>query len=300
MVEPVLKNGWGTHAALLVVQMSFAVGAVEGKLAMAPDGGGVQPFALAMSRMLGAALFFQIFGRAMGWVEKTSWGDKLRLAGLSMLGIVLNQVLFLIGLSMSTSFSAALLGATIPVLTSALAILFRQERASVRTALGLAVAVSGVLWLTGVRSVDRGAVLLSLNSLSYSLYLVFGRDVIRRLGAMTVMTWVFTFGALLFSPMGGPALARGMTEWSSRGWILVGVMVAIPTALAYLLNAWALGRSSASLVTIYIYLQPVLAGLLAWVQLGQGITGRMIVAALLIFAGVGIVAMRPAIRARDA
>ncbi len=60
-----------THAALFVVQVAFAVGAVEGKLAMRPTSGaghageGVDPFALAMARMLGAAVFFQVVARAM-------------------------------------------------------------------------------------------------------------------------------------------------------------------------------------------------------------------------------------------
>jgi hypothetical protein len=53
---------WRAHAALLVVQITFASQSVEGKIAMASRVGGgeeISPLALAMVRMFGAAVFFQ-------------------------------------------------------------------------------------------------------------------------------------------------------------------------------------------------------------------------------------------------
>lgn len=289
---------WATHVALVVVQLSFAAGAVEGKLAMAPanvGGGDVAPEALAMARMLGAAAFFQGFTALTRTRVRVSLREHVQLIGLSVLGIVLNQALFLYGLHHTSAFSAALLGATIPIFTAALSVLVRLERASARTAIGLALAVGGVVWLTGVRSVDIGVVVIALNCLAYSLYLVFSRRIIQRLGAITVITWIFTWGALLFAPVGGRALAAGCEAWTPRAWTLVGFMVALPTVVAYVANAWALGRSTPTLVTIYIYMQPLITALLQWVQLGQGLNQRMLVASALILCGVGVVATRPAV-----
>jgi drug/metabolite transporter (DMT)-like permease len=285
---------WGTHAALVVVQVAFAVGAVEGKLALrpAPGGGGVDPFALAMARMIGATVFFQILTRAGRGLRPLSLGEHARIAGLSVLGIVLNQTLYLIGLRVTTAFAAALLGATIPVFTAALAVAFQVERATARTGVGLALALGGVVWLTGVGSLDVGALVIALNCLSYSLYIVFSKRVIQRVGALTMVAWLFTWGALLLSPLGVPPLLRGMATWDARGWALVGVIVLLPTIVAYYANAWALGRSSPTLVTVYIYLQPLLAALLQWVQLGESIPVRAVVASALILVGVTVVASR--------
>src|SRR5262249_21666309 len=69
-----------------------------------------------------------------------------------------------------------------------------------------------------------------------------------------------------------------------------------PTIVAYLANAWALARSSAVLVTIYIYTQPAIAGLLAWLQLGVGITARLLASAALIAVGVAVVSTRRPVR----
>jgi drug/metabolite transporter (DMT)-like permease len=283
------------HAALLVVQIAFASQTVEGKLAMSPvqaGGEGISPFAVAMVRMLGAALFFQALTRARGLLRPTTRRDHLVLAGLSIIGIALNQTLFLVGLRLTTPMTASLLGVTIPVFTAGIAVVMRQERASLRLGVGLASSIAGALWLTGVARVDYGALVVLVNSLSYSAYIVFSRETIRRLGTLTVVTWLFTWGALLFAPLGMPRLVEDAPHWTARGVLLLAYILAMPTIVAYLCNAWALGRSSATLVSIYIYVQPVIAGLLAWVQLGQSLSARMLGAAALIATGVAIVATR--------
>lgn len=253
-------------------------------------GGGIAPVALAMVRMIGAALFFRLVG-AKDAVRLTR-GDHARLVGLSLLGIVVNQTLFLVGLRMSSPFAVAILGCTIPVLTAALAAVLGQERLKLRTALGLASAITGVMWLTGLGRVDWGALVVALNSLSYSAYIVLSRRTIQRLGATTVVRWIFTWGALVFAPVGLPVLVRDAAAWNATSLLFAGYIILVPTILAYTANAWALGRTSPTLVTVYIYLQPMVAALLAWVQLGQPVTSRMATAAVFIVLGVLVVASR--------
>jgi drug/metabolite transporter (DMT)-like permease len=290
-----VEKAWRTHAALIIVQVAFASQTVEGKIAMMATGAGgcgIAPEAIAMSRMLGAALFFQLSGRALGKLTKATPRDHAELGLLSVLGIALNQTLFLIGLRSTTPTTAALLSITIPVMTAAIAVLFRYEKPSLRTALGLALAGSGVVWLTGIGRVDRGAVVIVVNCLSYSMYIVLSRKAIVRLGTITVVTWVFTWGVLLFTPFGLWTLVSSAPTWSPRAWGFVAYIVAVPTIIAYAANAFALKRSNATLVTVYIYLQPILAAFLAFVQLGQTFSSRLVVAAVPIALGVAIVAAR--------
>jgi drug/metabolite transporter (DMT)-like permease len=293
------------------VQFAFASQAVEAKVAMssrALGGEEIFPEALAMIRMIGGALFFQVAlrGRAPQEVAITR-SDHARLFGLSILGISANQALFLFGLRWTTPFSVSLLGATIPVFAAALAVLFGKEALSWRTALGVVLAFAGVLSLTGGEasgssagmggSVDRGAILVALNSLSYATYVVLSREVVIRVGALRAITWIFTYGALAFAPIGLRSMIVQLPDLTPRGWGYIAYIVAVPTIVAYYMNAWALARSSATLVTIYIYLQPLIAGLLAWVQLGHTISPRVGIAAVLILVGLGVVASRqPAAR----
>jgi drug/metabolite transporter (DMT)-like permease len=290
------RGAWATHAGLLLVQFAFASQAVEAKVAMLPRSQGgeeIFPEALAMIRMLGGALFFQAILRARGTEGVAiSRLDHLRLAGLSIFGIALNQTLFLMGLRWTTPFSVSVLGATIPVFAAGLAVLFRKERLSWRTVLGLSLALLGVLSLIGNGSLDRGAVLVALNSLSYAGYVVLSRDVVLRVGALRTVAWIFTYAAVLFVPFGMRPMLAQLPALTPRGWGLTLYILALPTIVAYLLNAWALARSSATLVTVYIYLQPLIAAVLAWAQLGLGISKRAWLAAALILLGLGVVSSR--------
>ena len=262
-------------------------------LERAKGGEGIFPEALAMVRMLAGALFFQALVRIGGPQDlPVSRRDHLRLAGLSIIGIALNQTLFLMGLRWTTPFSASILGATIPVFAAALAVLFKKERFSWRTALGVSIAMAGVLSLVGQGSLDRGAILVALNSLSYAAYIVLARDVVLRVGTLRTVAWVFTYGALSFAIVGMRPMIGQLPTLTPRGWGFLLYIVVMPTIVAYSLNAWALARSNATLVTIYIYLQPVLAGLLAWVQLGQGLSKRAVIASVLILTGLTIVSSR--------
>lgn len=308
---PLPSRPWRTHLALLVVQFAFGSQAVEGKLAMLPraaGGAGLEPEAIAMARMIGAAVFFQVLEwvlrkRAPSGIEAENGRrerpevaltrrDHLVLFGLSVLGISINQTLFLLGLRMTAPVSAALLSVTIPVFTAVLAVVARQERVSAGLVIGLVLALTGALELTGVTHVDRGATLVLVNSLSYALYLVLGRSVIQRLGALTVIRWIFTWGALSFLPIGLVPLIGALRDLSPLGaWLLAYILV-VPTIIAYLANAWALGRSTATLVTIYIYLQPLIAAALAYVQLGQPLASKVLLAGVFILSGVTVVALR--------
>lgn len=295
-VQAARDRGLAVHVSLWIVQLAFASQAVEGKLAMQSvesGGGGIHPVALAMTRMAGAAIFFVAFTKLRGVLAKTTTREKLHIAGLSVIGISLNQTLFLIGLRQTSSTAAALLSVTIPVFTAAIAVMLRVERASRALVIGLGLAGVGVLWLTGVRAIDRGAAIVTVNSLCYSSYLVLSRRLIQRLGALTVVTWLFVFGALSFMPIGLPALVANVPQWTTRSIAFDAYVVVVPTIVAYSCNAWALGRSTPSLVSIYVCMQPVLAALLAWVQLGTPLTSRLIVSAMFIVAGVALVMSRP-------
>ena len=57
-------------------------------------------------------------------------------------------------------------------------------------------------------------------------------------------------------------------------------------AAAYVLISWTLARAEASLVALFVYLQPVIATILGVCVAGEQLTLRTVVGALFIFAGV--------------
>jgi drug/metabolite transporter (DMT)-like permease len=282
----------GVHLALFFAQVFLGSLSVEGKIAMSPSHH-VSPRALAMVRILGGAAVFSVAHRVLRTPRVSRLRDMGSLALLSIFGIVLNQALFLAGLRQTSPISATLLAATIPVFTAGIAALTGRERLSLRTGAGIAVALFGVAALSGFALPRRGDVLVLFNSMSYALYIVFAKPTLERFGTVTVVAWVFGCGALLFAPVGAVALVEEAPTWPLSTSGLVAFIVFVPTVLGYAANAWALRRAAPSLVVIYIYLQPLIVAVLAYLQLGHALDLRTALSGVVIFAGVGLVASAP-------
>jgi drug/metabolite transporter (DMT)-like permease len=283
------------HLSLLVVQLAFGSLAVEGKVAMGPSHG-ITPAALAMLRIAGTAAFFLAAHLVMRTPRVRAWADVARLVGLSLAGVVVNQALFLSGLSLTSPVSATLLVATIPVFAALVAAVTGRDRLGTRAVAGIALALLGMVVLSRFALPHRGDLLVVANAFSYALYVVFAKGMLERYGTVTVIGWVFGLGALLFAPVGAAALWREAPLWPASTVGLAAFIVLVPTLLAYGLNAWALRRASPTLVAVYIYLQPLVVVVLAWLQLGERLTLHTALGGLLILGGVGVVALRRSVR----
>ncbi|HYY59267.1 MAG TPA: DMT family transporter, partial [Pyrinomonadaceae bacterium] len=245
-------------------------------------------------------LAFLVLQRALSRAQVISKQDYARLALYSLLGVVLNQLLFVKGLSLTSSvINATLIGTTIPVFTLLVGITLGYDAVSFRKALGIIVAAAGVIYLVDPMRADFssaktvGNLLLVANSLSYGAYIAISKDILKRYGALTVITWIFVFGSLVTIPVGVYGLASTPLETAGVGvWLAVLYIILAPTVGAYYLNAWALQRVAPSTVAVYIYLQPLIAFALAPLILGESWSSRTWLASLLIFAGVAVVTWR--------
>jgi drug/metabolite transporter (DMT)-like permease len=283
------------HLALISVQLMFGTWPIFGKIALRvlPSTG------LVALRVGGAAIAFLILQRLIGRNhQKISRGDYARLALYALLGVVLNQFLFVKGLSLTTVINATLLGTTIPVFTLLVSLSLGLDRLTIRKALGIGLAAAGVIYLlyperNFTSDSAFGNLLLVLNSISYGAYLAISKDILKRYGALTVITWIFIFGTFFTLPIGGYALAG--TSFSEAGpglWLAVLYIILVPTVGAYYLNAWALARVEPSTVAVYIYLQPLIAFAFAPLILNEKWNPRTWLASALIFSGVAVVTWR--------
>jgi drug/metabolite transporter (DMT)-like permease len=117
---------------------------------------------------------------------------------------------------------------------------------------------------------------------------------------MTVITWIFIIGTVATLPAGVVSLSRiQVRSIPLIVWFEVAYIIVLPTAGAYFLNAWALARVPPSTVAVYIYLQPLVAFVLAPIVLGEVLGIRAIISTLLIFAGVYLVTRRGRSRRRN-
>ena len=288
-------RGAGPHLALLAVQIFFGTWPFFAKvvLRVMPSTG------LVAFRVAGATLVLLLLQGSPRRLALARRADYARLALYSLLGVVLNQFFFVKGLSLSTVINANLLSTLIPVFALVGSLLLGHEVFRARVGLGVLTAAAGAAYLLDPLNADLsqgttvGNLLLLANTLCYGLYIAISQQMIRRYGALTVITWVFIFANLVTLPVGGyhlrdvsfPGLGRHV-------WLAVLYIVLVPTVGAYYLNAWALGRVAPSVVAVYVYLQPLIALALAPYLLGEQVSPRTWVAAALIFAGVALVTAR--------
>jgi drug/metabolite transporter (DMT)-like permease len=294
-IAPIQSKSFKPHGALIAVQLIFGTWPVVGKIALRslPSTG------LVTFRVVGATLAFLLIRRATAHVPVKGKGDFARLALYSLLGVVLNQFLFVKGLELSTVINSALIGSTIPIFTLLVSVFLGYESGSRRVAVGLFLAACGVVYLINPaeasfsRETSIGNVLLLINSLAYGAYLAISQNMIKRYGALTVITWIFIFGSFVTLPVGSYHLSKlSLSSVSLSAWFAVLYIILVPTVAAYYLNAWALGRVAPSVVAIYIYLQPLIAFAVAPLILGEQLNSRTWLAAGLIFAGLATVTLR--------
>lgn len=280
--------------ALLLVQVFFGVHYLAAKRVMVE----MAPLVYASLRAAGGAVL--LLGLAVALRRPfPSRSDASRLALWAVLGVVINQICFVEGLYRTSTIHSALLNSAIPVMTLLAAVGLGRERMDGLKAVSVGLAVAGVLLILrpSTSSLAAGTLagdaLTLVNGTSYALFLVLAKRVLGRTDALAATALLLAFGALLIGLVGLPAWRSfdpaGVT---AGGWAWLAFVIAFPTAGAYLLNNWALARADASVVALFIYLQPVIAAVLGMARLHERPSPVTWAGGALVLAAVSL-ALRP-------
>jgi len=296
MTDPLRRPIVAGHVALAGAQVAFGLLPVFGTIVFRP--GGISPLAVGAWRVVGGsavlgAIVFAKYGRA----AIPARADFARFFACAMLGVAVNQGLFLLGLARSTPVNAGIVMALIPVFTFGLAAAVGQERFSPVRALGVAVALGGLLPLLFSTGLSLGAygfgnLLMATNALCYSTYLVLAKPLTERYPVLVIIAWAYILslvGLVVFVP--GQRLVP--EPGATAAWWGIAYIVLFPTIIAYLLNVYALARLRASTTAVYVYSQPLIAGIAAWIVFGELPTPAMLLAAVAVFVGIWLVSRRP-------
>lgn len=284
------------HIALLAVNIIYGANYSIAKEVM-PDY--VQPFAFVLMRVGGALILFWIVS-SLFIKEKVDKQDFPRLALLGVFGVACNQLLFLKGLSITTPINSAIIMISNPIVVLLIAAAVIKEKISINKLIGIALGIAGALLLLlfnksfsfGSDTI-KGDIMILINSISWALYLVLVKPLMKKYNTFTIVKWVFTFGFIYVLPFGFNEFKA--VEWSTMPtqivWDIAFVVIGT-TFFAYVLNTYALRALSPSIVSIYIYLQPFLATLFAvLVYHNDTLDLRKVTAAVLIIFGVYLVSM---------
>ncbi len=283
------------HLALFIVALIYGLNYTIAKDVM-PDYLGPRGFILL--RALGGVILFWL----TSWIwpiERTKFRDHLRLFACGLFGVAVNQLCFFEGLNITTPINAAVMMTVNPILVLVLSALILKEQLRLARIIGIALGIAGAIMLItrGGTQVDIfsseksiGNLLVFINACSYAFYLILVKPLMLKYRPITVIRWVFSYGLVVVLPF-------GFQQMNEIAWIdlpveiliRIGFVILGTTYLAYLLNVYALKTLSSTTVSFYIYLQPLIAALVA-IALGKDhLTITLIIAAALIFSGVYLV-----------
>ncbi len=288
------------HVALFLVSLIYA-----GTYSLAKDlmPHYMQPLGIVTLRIAGAALFFGLLQLVVAPGERIRGrADNLRAVASGLLGIALNQLTFFAGLNLTTPINASLLQTVSPIVVVLASAVLLKDKITLPKLAGIALGAAGAAALIlsrpshGVEAKDAllGNIYLVLNATFFGLYLVVVAPLMKKYHAFTVLARIFLVGGVVAVPLGLPqAIAADYGSFPLYIWGELGYMIFFLTILAYLLNNWALKYATPALLGVYIYLQPVLAVLIA-VATGKDVfTWDKAWQAALIFVGVWLVSKKP-------
>lgn len=275
---------------LLVLQVAIAATTyLVAKLALASFTG----LEVMFLRFAAALPLFAGLLLALGRPFLPPRGEWLRLLGLGVVGMPLNQGFFLVGLAHSTPTHAGLLYGLSPLLIFVIYVLLGHERATRWKLGGLALALGGVAVVLGDQGsqgktgVLLGDALIFLGVLSWALYSTFGRPSAVAFGGLRFTCWSAIAGSVLtlpFTPLA--ASVEHVQRAPAAAWAALAFLSVVTSFLSYLLWYYCLERMEASRVAVFGNLQPVVTAVLAWAVLGTPVTGLFALGAGLVVAGV--------------
>ncbi len=284
------------HTSLFFANLIYAINYSFAKDVM-PDF--IPPSGFILLRVIGAFfLFFLIYKVFVH--EKLESKDLLRLVACGFFGVAVNQLFFFEGLNLSTPINASIIMTINPIIVIIISFFLLKESFGIKKIFGILIGLLGAgLLILNKGEVDlsnnlrTGNILVFINASSYAFYLVIVKPLMTKYNPITILAYVFGFGMLFVIPFGYNELSN--VNWSTMPqtiFLQVIFVVFCTTFLAYLFNAFALKNLNPTTVSIYIYLQPVLASAFAIFWGVDKINSEKVVAALIIFIGVYLVSQR--------
>lgn len=257
----------------------------------------IKPFGFIFLRVAGATMLFWLISL---WFpkEKVAKSDWPRLLASAFFGMVLNMLFFFKGLSLSTPINSSVIVTITPILVLLLSSYLLREKITWLKVSGIILGLSGALMLvlfsaeTGkdAPNIPLGNLMFIVNAVSFGIYLILVKPLTSKYHPVTLMKWIFLTAFIINFPITFSDFTE--VEWQvlpqEAVWSIVFVVLGT-TFLTYLLNIFAIKHLSASTLSSFIYLQPLIAIIFAIIAGVDKLTPLKLAAGFLVFLGVYLV-----------
>ncbi len=257
----------------------------------------IKPFGFILLRVGGATAVFWLLGLFVK-AKSIEKSDFKRIALAAFFGVAFNMLTFFKGLSYTTPINASVMMVSTPILVLIFASILLKEKLIKRKILGVIIGLIGAVVLIvygGTKGADTknmmlGNFLVFVNAASYAMYLVIVKKLIEKYNPIVFVKWLYLFGLLFVIPFSISELSE--VQWQimpTSIYLKAGFVVLFTTCITYLFNLFALSKLKPTTVSVFMYLQPVIASVYALIVGSDNLNLIKICATLLIFLGVFLV-----------
>lgn len=283
------------HLACFIAYAIFGVNIIVCK--DLTSGNLISPIAIFTLRSLGAGALFWLLS-VFSPKEKVETRDLPKIFLAAFLGYFVTQLTFLEAIPEITPMHCSIISSLSPIYTMFIAAVVLKEPITFKKAGGVLLSLSGILFLIfsrsnatgGAESSIYGIVLMLVNGLAFSLYLGAFKPVISRYSVITLMKWIFLFSTIMSLPLSVKELAN--LQWNTipqaQLWELAFLIICA-TCITYFLIPTGQKLIRPTLVSMYSYVQPIIATAISIIAGMEILSWQKILAASMVFAGVFIV-----------
>ncbi|MEZ7876756.1 MAG: DMT family transporter [Polaribacter sp.] len=257
----------------------------------------IKPYGFILLRVSSATLIFWTVG-LFTKQQKVEKSDYKKILIASFFGITLNMLAFFKGLSLTSPISASVMMVTSPIMVLIFSSILIRKPIGKQRILGVFIGLVGAIFLItlGNSSTENstnsafGNFLVFLNAASYGLYLVLAKDLVKKYNPIVFIKWLYLFGLIFVVPFGYSELTAVIWEEIPTNiyWNISFVLL-FTTCITYLFNLYGLSKLKPTTVSVFIYLQPVIATIYALIVGSDSLNFVKLCATLLIFLGVYLV-----------
>ena len=291
------------HIALLSANIIYGANYLIAKGVMPNK---IGPSAFVFLRILGAGILFWIIKSFIK--EKIEKKDFPKLILCGLLGVAANQLLFFHGLNLTSPIDASIIITAVPIVAVVFSAILLKEEITFYKLLGISVGGIGAILLIWYGNQSKGTssllgnLFIFINAVSYGLYLVLVKPLMKKYNSITIISWVFLFGFLFMFPFGITDIVTvDFLAFTTQTYFAISFVILGTTFLAYLFNIYALNYVSPAVTGSYIYLQPAVSFImvsiyaygLGYTEYAQDINPIKIASCFLVVIGVYLISKAP-------
>ena len=257
----------------------------------------IKPYGFILLRVSSATLIFWTVG-LFTKQQKIEKSDYKKILIASFFGITINMLAFFKGLSLTSPISASVMMVTSPIMVLIFSSILIRKPIGKQRILGVFIGLVGALFLITLGNSSTGNstnsafgnFLVFLNAASYGLYLVLAKDLVKKYNPIVFIKWLYLFGLIFVIPFGYNELTAVIwQEIPTNIYWNISFVLLFTTCITYLFNLYGLSKLKPTTVSVFIYLQPVIATIYALIVGSDSLNLVKICATLLIFLGVYLV-----------